>query len=141
VALYLMNDAAFALPGAGVVDRTVTVVDATADDGVLHTILVHRSAMPAGKALADLAAENLRDAALRLPEHAVLFARPTEVAGAPAIEQAARWRGREGVVYTRVAHLAVRGAWLVVATTAAIDDRAGSDAVMDHLLGTFRLRP
>ncbi len=91
-----MNEAAFELPAIGLVDRTVTRLDAVSEEGRAQKIVVHRSRMPEGKTLADLAAGSLREAGVRLRLHEALFTREIGVAGALAIDLGAQWRGERG---------------------------------------------
>ncbi len=135
-----MNEAAFELPAIGLVDRTVTRLDAVSEDGRAQKIVVHRNRMPEGKTLADLAAGSLREAGVRLRLHEALFRREIEVAGAPAIDLGAQWRGERGMVYTRQVHLCVGDAWILLAGNCEIEDRDRCDENLDHILATFRVR-
>jgi hypothetical protein len=140
VTTYFMNEAAFELPAIGLVDRTVTRLDAVSEDGLAQTIVVHRSRVPEGKSLAELVAESLREAGARLRLHAALFQREIAVDGEPALEVGAQWRGEEGMIYTRQVHLALGDAWIVLAGNCALEGRERCDATFDHILATFRVR-
>lgn len=133
--VYTMNEAAFELPELGLVDRTVTHLEAGR-----RALLIHRAPIPAGETLTELVAKNLRDAAIRLHALRLLFQREIEIAGCPAVELATEWRGAAGPMYTRQAHLAVGATWLVFAASAPHEDRAACDETIELALATFRLR-
>jgi hypothetical protein len=137
---YYMDEAAFDLPEIGLVDRTVTTLGATTEEGHAHTITVFRNPIPEGATLAALVEQNLREASVRLGLHTVLDRRELEVGGLPALGLSSRWRGKNGMIYTRQAHFFAGGSWLVFACNADLADRARCDAIMDHALATFRPR-
>lgn len=138
--VYYVNEAAFELPEIGFVDRTVHALDTRAPSGAPILVSVDRNPLPEGKGLGDLVAENARNAAMRLRAHTVVFRREGEIAGCPAVDIAAEWRGAGGVVYTRQAHLVAAGTWIVFSASALADERAACDAVLDRAIATFRLR-
>jgi hypothetical protein len=138
--LYYVNEAAFELPDIGLADRTVHQLDASLPESDGVALRIPRAPLPAGKALADVVAENVRRAERQLSAHAVVFRREAEIAGCPAIEIAVEWRGEVGMVYTRQAHLDVGGTWLVFAGNAPQEDRAACDELLDRALATFRVR-
>jgi hypothetical protein len=141
--VYYMNEAAFALPDdadAAPLDSTVTELRFAAGGGESFSLTVHRRPLVAGESLPAAVAANERDAARTLPSHAVLFQREIEIAGAPAIEIGASWRGKQSMLYTRQAHLALGGALLVLAGNAPLDARSECDAMMDRVIATFRPR-
>lgn len=140
VAAYYTNDAAFELPDIGLVDRTVTTLDVTRPGVRAHSLSIHRLPLPEGEDLAARVKANLDRASRKLRSHKVLFVRETEIAGRPAIETAAEWRGGMAMVYTRQAHLAVESRWLVFSANAPLDERETCDEVMERALSTFRLR-
>jgi hypothetical protein len=140
MSVYCTNEAAFELPAIGLVDRTVTVLEARSPEGFAHAILIERRPRPAGKSLAELVAGNLRDARVRLPGHEVLFTHEIVIAGAEAIDHAVQWRGERGIVHARQVSLAADEAWLILAGSCEIEDRARCDATMDHIIRTFRFR-
>lgn len=136
-----MNEAAFELPDElGMIDRSMTNLEATSAEGHPHLLRVYRAPPPAGKSLAEIVAANVREASIRLRAHAVLFRRDIEVDGLPAIELGTRWQGQGGVLYTRQAHLLVPGEWLVFAGNVEMAAREACDACFDHALATFRRR-
>jgi hypothetical protein len=137
---YYVNEAAFGLPDADITDRTVTRLVFDAGEGASIALTVHRQPLPAGESLAALFTRKQQEAERALPSHAVLFRREVEMAGAPAIEIAAEWRDKDRRLYTRQAHVALDGAWLILAANASLDARARCDALMDRVVATFRRR-
>jgi hypothetical protein len=137
---FYMNEAAFDLPDAGIADRTVNELIFEAGDGASYSLTIHRQPIQPSETLAALVAANLERALLALPSHAVLFQRELEVAGMPAIEVAVQWRGQQSMLYTRQAHLALHGAWLVFAGNAPLAARAECDALLDRVLASFEPR-
>jgi hypothetical protein len=137
---YYMNELAFELPDLGFRDVTVTELATQLAEGRSSTLVVHREPMREGASLHQLVADNLREAGIHQRGHEVIFQRESEIASRPAIEHAARWRGAQGMVYTRQAHLVHEGHWLVFGASAWFEDRAKCDAYLDHVLATLRLR-
>lgn len=136
--VYYMNEAAFELPALELVDTTITSIDGTSPSGESMGIRVHRTPLPPNKSLRDIVTEHLAEANRTLPAYALQWQRDIEVSGVPAIELAARWRGTDGMNYTRHAHLAVQGLWLIVSVNGALGDIAAIDGCIEHVLETFR---
>jgi len=137
---YYMNEAAFALPEGEVADRTVTQIVLDAGGGESILLGVHRRPFPTGASLAVVVAESQRDADRALPSHAVLFQREAEIGGAFALETAAQWRGDDGMLYSRHAHVVLDGVWLMFVGNSPLGARAACDAHLDRLVATFRRR-
>jgi hypothetical protein len=138
--MHYMNEAAFDLPDAGFVDRTVTYLEGKSPRGTDIVLLVERSPFPEGKTLRQSASQHVNDARKRLRAYAVLFERDSEVAGLPAIDIGVRWRDDKGMVYTRQAHLAVGDTLLIVAGEAPLDEREHCDTCVEHVLASLRFR-
>jgi hypothetical protein len=136
--VYYMNEAAFELPDLPLKDVTVTALDATGPSGDPLGIRVHRQPLPPKKTLREIVAEHVAEARRSLPSYELADQREIEVAGVPAIAIAARWRGQAGMNYTRHAHLAVQGLWLIVSVNGGLGDIAAVDHVVDHVLSTLR---
>jgi hypothetical protein len=138
---YYMNEAMFDLAEAGFVDRTVTYLEGTSPGGADVVLLVERQPFPEGKSLRQVTAQHVNDARKRLRGYSVIFQRDVEVAGLPAIDLGVRWREESGTpVYTRQTHLAVGGAWLIVAGEVPLAEREFCDAYVDRALGSLQLR-
>jgi hypothetical protein len=137
---YYLNEAAFELPAGELADRTMTRLVFEAGRGASISLTVHRQPLPEGESLVRLVEEKLREAERSLPYYAVVFRREIEMGGALALEIAAEWRQREERLYTRQAHVAVDGVWLIFAGNAGLDARDRCDAVMDRAVATFRRR-
>ncbi len=136
--VFYMNEAAFELPALELADTTTTAIDGTSPNGESFGIRVHRTPLPAQKTLRDIVAEHVAEANRTLPAYTLAWQRDIEVSGVPAIELAARWRGTDGMNYTRHAHLAVQGLWLIVSVNGALGDIATIDRCIEHVLGSFR---
>lgn len=134
-----MNEAAFDLP-AGFVDRTITHLEARADDGAGVALLIERSALPSGSALRDATDKRLAASRTRLRNFSVLFERVTEVAESEAIDLGTRWRHDDGMVYTRETHMVMGGMWLIVIGEVALEDRELCDRTVDHVVASMRPR-
>lgn len=136
--VYYMNEAAFELPDLPMTDITVTAIDATSPSGEPIGIRVHRQPLPPKKTLREIVAEHVAEAHRSLPSYGLDDQREIEIAGVPAIAIAARWRGADGMNYTRHAHLAVQGLWLIVSVNGALGDIDAVDHVITHVLSTLR---
>jgi hypothetical protein len=137
-----MNDAAFDAPG---LSRDWTEhrlgLGARSNGGERAVLLVHRTEVDRGADVVELARQNVRQATAELGGYRVLDERRRETRqGIPLVDVAAEWRGSEGVVYTRQAHLVVDGAWLVFAVNGDETTRAACDAAIERLVTTFRSR-
>jgi hypothetical protein len=144
--VYYMNEAAFA-PDTEPVDLTVTELrfdlgheGGAPPAGGSYSLSVHRRPLADGETLAASVAANAREADRSLPAHTVLFQRELEVAGVPAIDIGASWRGKESMLYTRQAHLLLGGTVLILAGNAPLDARSKCDEMLDRVLATFRPR-
>jgi hypothetical protein len=137
---YYMNEAAFELPEIGFVDRTVTVLETKAPGGGELSVVIQRNPLPVGRSLRDVVTEQLTKIARSLRAYSVMEERDIEIAGAPAIEVFARWRGDDGMLYTRQAHLSLGETWLVVAGNAPMEERDLCDKCVEQVIGTFRIR-
>ena len=84
--------------------------------------------------------ENLREATIRLRGHTVIRRRDIALDGEPAIDVAAEWRGSSTKIYTRQTHVFLGATWLVISCNTPMTSRDESDAIMDRLLATGRLR-
>lgn len=136
--VYYMNEAAFELPDLPMTDVTVTALEAASPSGEPIGIRVHRQPLPAKKTLREIVAEHVAEANRSLPAYALQDQRDIEVAGVPAIAIAARWRGPSGMNYTRHAHLAVQGLWLIISVNGALGDIDAVDHVITQVLSTLR---
>jgi hypothetical protein len=137
---FYMNEAAFDLPDADIADRTVNELIFKAGDGTSFSLTVHRQPIGPSETLASLVAANLERAQRALSSQALLFQREIEVAGVPGIEVAVQWRGEQSMLYTRQAHIALDGAWLVFAGNSPLAARAECDALLDRVLASFHPR-
>jgi hypothetical protein len=135
---FYMNEASFDLPDASFVDRTVTYLEGKAPSGAAVVLMVERSPLPEGKSLRQAASAHMSDGKKRLRGYSLLFDRVSEIAGAPAIELAARWRDDAGLVYSRQAHLVLGPTMLIIAGESPIEEQEFCDACVAHILATLR---
>jgi hypothetical protein len=139
MAAFHMNEASFDLPDAGFVDHTVTYLVGKSPRGTGCLLCVERRPLPAGKTLRQAAAGLAADIAVQLRGYRALFERDVEVAGKPAIDVGARWRGEDGEpMYTRRVHLVRGTTWLAVCAEGPVEDSAFCDAYLAHALATLR---
>jgi len=136
--VYYMNEAVFEVPQQGFVDHTVTALNAITPGGRDIGIRVHRSALPADKPLRVIVDEHVAEATRTLPAYALLWNRDAQIADAAAIELGARWRGEDSMNYSRQAHFAVQGLWLLVSVNAVLEDLEHADRAMEQVLSTLR---
>jgi hypothetical protein len=135
-----MNDAAFDAPGL-TRDWTVQRLGLAERHGERAILSVHRTVVGDGADVGELVRKNLRDAEIELAGHRVVAERRRETPeGIPAIDVTAEWRGADGVVYTRQAHLVVAGTWLVFAASGGEATRPECDAAIERAITTFRGR-
>ncbi|UQA56212.1 DcrB-related protein [Polyangium aurulentum] len=140
MSVYYMNEAAFELPDVKVVDSTMTLLEFPSPSGRKIQINVQRFPLDPGKSLREIVTSQVGQATRSLRAYSVLFERDREIAGVPAIETAARWRSGDDMIYTRQAHLAFDGTWLVLAGNAPLEERETCDGYLDGVLGTLRIR-
>ncbi len=137
---YYMNEAVFALPDAGFVDRTVHDLDLPLPGRHTLGFLVVRTPLGAGEALADAVHAHVIREAKRLLGYRILDRRHATVGDAPAIELRARWHHEGTDLYTREAHLDAGGTRLTFAMTAPLVMQATCDEHLDTVLGSYRRR-
>jgi hypothetical protein len=138
--IYYVNEAAFELPDVPTVDRTVNVLEMSTADGRELGVLIARSPLPRGKSLLDVVRAHQDHERRKLRGWSTVFERQDEVDGAPAVELGVRWRGDDGMVYQRQAHLGLGDEVLLFIVNGDMDEREACDACMDRLLRTLKLR-
>lgn len=135
-----MNDAAFDLPEASFVDRTITYLEGKSPSGTDVVLMIERAPFPDGQTLRQAVAEAVRDARARLPRYEVLFEREADVAEGAALEVGARWRDEGGVVYTRQTHLVLGATLVSIIGEAPLEEREFCDAYIAHVVSSLRAR-
>ena len=138
---YYMNEGAFDVSGATLLDRTVhALVGNHPEHGPLD-LAIRRAEFPSGKSLRDLVSEHLEREAARYARYAVLDVSPGEVSGVPALTVTSHLdHEREGRLYRRQTHLGVGATWLSVTLTVRMPARAACDAWHAHVIGSLSLR-
>ncbi len=136
--VFYMNEAAFELPVMGFVDHTVSALDAKTPAGSDIGIRVHRSALAGKETLREIVESHVAEAVRSLPAYSLLWKRDAQFAGASAIELGARWRGDDYMSYSRQAHFAVQGLWLLVSVNTTLEEIDTADQVIERVLSTLR---
>lgn len=134
------NELAFELPPVETIDRSVNILETVAPSGGEITILVQRFPVPEGKSLRELSAIRVSNATRTRAGYKVLSQADTEVAGAAAIEVAARWRADVGIVFVKEIHFSLGPIWMVIAGHGPLADRAHTEERLAHVLGSARVR-
>jgi hypothetical protein len=138
--MYYVNEAAFELPDLAFADRTVNVLEATTPEGGEVGVLIARTTLPAGTSLRDVVDAHQDQERRTLRAWAVVSERDGEIDGAPLVEVAIQWRGDDGMVYQRQAHVGLSDQVMLVVVNGPLEDRAACDACMDRVLGSMKLR-
>jgi len=136
---YHTNEGSFELPEVGFADRTVHLFEVPLDEGGELAFIVCRTPMPEGKSLREVVLAHVAHEAKQLGGFKILAEEERTWAGVPALEVASRWRSEGAVVYQRQAHLAANGLWILFGLNAPLEARAAGDAILDHVLSSFRL--
>ena len=134
---YYMNEAAFDLP-AGFVDRTVTHLEATTDDGGEVALLVERHPIGPDETLSNAVARRMTEARKETRGLTVLSERQIRVGDQPAIEVVSRWRDDDDIAYTRAVHWMAGTTLLIVAGESSFQEREICDRVVEHVIGSIR---
>lgn len=138
---YYMNEGAFDLSGASLLDRTVHALVANHPEHGPADLVIRRAEFPPGKSLRELVSEHLDREAERYPRYTVVDRTSGEVAGQPALFVVAHLEHeREGRLYRKEAHLALGALWLSVTLTVRMPARAAGDAWLAHILDSLTLR-
>lgn len=138
---YYLNEAAFDLPDADIVDTTVHTLSVGLDSGDAVGFAVARRPLGEDKPFRDFVDEHLTRERTGLRGYSSVHLRDVELSNASAIDCAAIWRGSDGsMVYQRQCHVPANGVWLILNATVAVAAREGCDAFFDHVLASLRLR-
>lgn len=140
MATYYVNEASFELPDLPVRDRTVHVLEL--GDGQIPGLglMVARAEFPVGKSLREVVAAHLEHERRAMRGWALVFEREGEAGGQPMIEVGTRWRGDDGMVYQRQAHLGLDDTVLLLVGNGPLEERERIDAHVELALSTLRLR-
>ncbi len=138
--LYYLNEAAFELPDAGFVDRSIHRLETVTAGGKDFTVVVIRNPLAPGKSVRDVFVEHQDRERRSLLGWTSLAEREVDIDGCPAIEACIRWKSDRGMVYQRQLHLGFDREVLVVVANGAMEEREACDATMDRIVATFRVR-
>ena len=140
MATYYVNEAAFALPERGFVDRTLHRLESPLSGEDPLRIEIRRLPMEAGKSLRQLVDAEV----LANKENVAGFtlADETEInlGGAPAILLRARLRARDMVYIQLQAHVAFGEMWIALVITGPSTDRAACEETFDRMLASLEWR-
>lgn len=140
MATYYVNEASFELPDIEVTDRTVNVLELGGGAVPGLGLMVARSALPVGKSLRDVVKGHLDHERRSLRAWSLLFEQEGEVDGQPMIEVGTRWKGDDGLVYQRQAHIGLGDVVLLLVGNGPLEERERTDAHVERALATMRLR-
>ncbi|NUP06028.1 MAG: DcrB-related protein [Polyangiaceae bacterium] len=138
---YYVNEAAFALPERGFVDRTLHRLESPlpgAEDPL--NIEIRRVPMEKGKSLRQLVDAELTAAKEKVNGFTVVKEGEMTMDGAPAIVLRARLRAREEVYYQLQAHVAVGETWISIHVTGPSAQRVACEEAFGHIVESLEWR-
>jgi hypothetical protein len=122
-------------------DRTSHTLDAPTEGERTCSLTIGRTPLEPGDELDALVTRIVRRGEVEMLGHEVLHRTERVIAGEAGIDLAVRWRGPRSMLYTRQAHLAAGGLWVVFGITGWLEDATICDHHLDRLIETLRLRP
>jgi hypothetical protein len=140
MAIYYVNEASFELPDLAVADRTVHMLELGGGALPGLGLMLARAPFPVGKSLRDLVKAHMDQERLSLLAWSRVFEREGEVDGQPMIELGTRWKGADGMVYQRQAHIALEAVVLLLVGNGPLEERERTDAHVELALSTMRFR-
>jgi hypothetical protein len=137
---YYVNEAAFALPDKGFIDRTLHRLESPTSAEDPLGVEIRRVPMETGKSLrqlveAEVSASKAEGNGFSLVEEAEVA-----LAGAPAIVLRARLRARDAVYYQMKAHVALEETWISIAVTGPSSERAACEETFDRVVRSVAWR-
>lgn len=137
---YYVNEAVFALPEKGFVDRTLHRLESPLPGEDPLIVEVRRVPMDPGKTLRQLVTEETAKKKEKTDGFSVAEETETAIAGAPAIVLRARLRARD-TVYTQLqAHVALGETWIGIHVTGPYAERAACESTFDRIVQTIEWR-
>jgi hypothetical protein len=140
MATYYVNEASFELPDLEVQDRTVNVLELGGGAIPGLGLMIARAPFPVGKSLREVVRAHRDHEQRSFRLWSLLFEREGEVDGRAMIELGTRWKGNEGVVYQRQAHIGLGDVVLLLVGNGPMTERERTDAHVERALATLRLR-
>jgi hypothetical protein len=137
---YYVNEAVFALPAAGYVDRTLHRLEAPLPGTEPLGVEVRRVPIARGKLLRELVDDDTAATKAKVNGFAVVEQADVALSGAPAVLIRARYRARDVAYYQLKAHVAVDGTWIVVVVTGPYAERAACDETFDGIVQSLAWR-
>ncbi|MFT3772850.1 MAG: DcrB-related protein [Minicystis sp.] len=137
---YYVNEAVFALPERGFVDRTVHMLESPLSGDDRLSVAIRRLPLPEGKTLRELVDEEIAATTAKTKSFTILDDAEVSVADVPTIVLRARWRAGDLAQYQRQAHVAFDGTWIALAVAGPSTDRAACDETFDRIVHTLTWR-
>jgi hypothetical protein len=137
---YYVNEAVFALPERGFVDRTIHRLESPLSGADPLSVAIRRLPLEEGKSLRDHVDEEIAATTAKAKSFTVLEEAEVTVAGAPAVLLRARWRTGDVAHYQAQAHVALDGTWIALAVSAPYADRAACDETFDRIVHSLTWR-
>jgi hypothetical protein len=137
---YYVNEAVFALPEKGFVDRTVHRLESPLPGVDPLGVEIRRLPLEHGKSLRQLVDGDVAASKARVNGFTILDEAEVALADAPAILLRARLRARDVVYYQLQAHVAFEGTWIVFVVTGPYAERATCDETFDRIVQSLKWR-
>lgn len=137
---YYLNEAVFALPDRGFVDRTLHRLESPLPGGDPLGVEIRRVPIPVGKSLKQLVDDEVAAAKAKGNGFTLLEETEVTIAGAPSIVLRARLRARDAVYCQLQAHVALGETWIGVLVTGPNTDRAACEETFERILATIEWR-
>jgi hypothetical protein len=135
---YYVNEAAFEIDESAFDDRTVHVLASRGAGDV--SLLVTRSAYRAGESLREAVARHVERERRSFSGWRQLDVTEGRLEDAPVIVLATRWRGTNGLVFQRQAHIGLEATVLLLVASGPMSEREICDRHIERALGSFRAR-
>lgn len=137
---YYVNEAVFALPERGFVDRTVHMLESPLSGDVPLSVAIRRLPLAEGNTLRELVDEEVAATTAKTKGFTVIDEAEVSVADTPAILLRARCRFRDIAHYQRQAHFAFDGTWIALAVAGPYADRAACDETFERIVHSLTWR-
>jgi hypothetical protein len=137
---YYLNEAVFALPERGFVDRTLHRLESPLAGEDPLGVEIRRVPIPTGKSLKQLVADEVAASTAKGNGFTLVEESEVLIAGAPAIVLRARLRARDAVYCRLQAHVALGETWIGVLVTGPNTERAACEETFDRIVQTLEWR-
>lgn len=137
---YYVNEAVFALPEKGFVDRTLHRLESPLPGEDALGIEIRRLPIPAGKSVAELVDAEIEANKTKVSGYTVIERAEVAIAGAPALVVRARLRARDTVHLQLQAHVALGETWIALVVSGPSSSRAACEETFDRVVRTLEWR-